>query len=164
MFEEQMPICNKHLVDTAGIKTHLSGSTAIMALLHSSGLLTIANVGDSRCLIGRLKGEKIQAEALNTDHTPLVPEEAARITACKVCCHLCAKDIWPLMDFLFRILTARPVFRLAKHMHLHHCREGQKHILCSRPIPCPSFCPLSCRAGFSRTSLKASLWAQNEFG
>lgn len=85
VFEQQMPLCNDKLIANPNIKTQLSGSTAITALLQNNALLTVANVGDSRCLLGRADGEEVEALAMNTDHTPNVPDEAARITSCKVC-------------------------------------------------------------------------------
>ena len=84
MFEQHMPLGNKQLMATPGIKTQLSGSTALTALVDSGGLLTVANVGDSRCILGRMNGEEAMAISLTTDHTPEVPREAARIAASKV--------------------------------------------------------------------------------
>lgn len=82
--QSQIPACNRQLSTVPYINSRLSGSTAITALLDGSGLLTVANVGDSRCMLGRVTGGRLQVAALNTDHNPDVPEEAARILACKV--------------------------------------------------------------------------------
>lgn len=75
---------NKYLVSLPHIKSELSGSTAITALLDSNGQLTIGNVGDSRCILGRVHEKRLHTECLSTDHTPYVPSEASRILAKQV--------------------------------------------------------------------------------
>lgn len=78
---------------TPQINSRLSGSTAITAILQDNGILTVANVGDSRCILGRVSGDKLRVAALNTDHTPEVPEEADRILANEVSHLLSAEDL-----------------------------------------------------------------------
>lgn len=80
-----MAAFNKHLVSLPYIRSELSGSTAITALLENNGRLTVANVGDSRCIVGRVQDGRIQVVRLSTDHTPDVPEEASRILSKQVC-------------------------------------------------------------------------------
>ena len=79
VFNSQMPRCNEHLGTMPHIRTELSGSTAIAAILEDNGLLTVANVGDSRCILGQLGNRQLKVIGLSTDHTPDVPEEAERI-------------------------------------------------------------------------------------
>ena len=84
MLAAQMVSFNEHLVKLAHIKSELSGSTAITAMLENTGQLTVANVGDSRCIIGKVKHTELKVECLSTDHTPYVPSEAARIISNQV--------------------------------------------------------------------------------
>ena len=77
-------MCNQHLKAMPHINSKLSGSTAITAILEGNGMLTVANVGDSRCLLGRVQDDRVQCIPLNTDHTPDVPAEATRILSNKV--------------------------------------------------------------------------------
>ena len=79
VFKLQMPLCNEHLGTMPHIRTELSGSTAIVAILEDNGLLTVANVGDSRCILGQLRNRRLEVVSLSTDHTPDVPEEVERI-------------------------------------------------------------------------------------
>jgi len=73
--------CNSAVKRLAAVNTELSGSTGIMAYLHPSGAqVTVANVGDSRCILGKADpGGTTEGIALSVDHNPMVPEEASRI-------------------------------------------------------------------------------------
>lgn len=83
--QQQLPACNGHLRLQPHINTRLSGSTAVTALLQGDGTLTVANVGDSRCMVGRVQANGgLRVAALTTDHTPEVPAEADRILKLKV--------------------------------------------------------------------------------
>lgn len=75
---------NKHLVSLPHIRSELSGSTAITALLESNGHLTVANVGDSRCILGKMQNGALIVDCLSTDHTPYVASEASRIISKQV--------------------------------------------------------------------------------
>jgi serine/threonine protein phosphatase PrpC len=70
------------LADTRSINTAFSGSTAC-AVLKIGNLLHLANVGDSRAVIGRRDPATgaVTAVQLTTDHKPDVPAEKARIEA-----------------------------------------------------------------------------------
>ena len=84
-FEQQFMEVNKNLNAQPTINTKLSGSTAITALLQDDRRLLVANVGDSRCMLGRVSPNgRVSSIALNTDHTPDVASEAHRIIKCKV--------------------------------------------------------------------------------
>jgi len=50
-----------------------------VAILEDGGLLTVGNVGDSRCILGQLRKRQLRVLGLSTDHIPDVPEEADRI-------------------------------------------------------------------------------------
>lgn len=52
------------------------GTTAVVVLLDAQCRAWVANVGDSRAVLGRSNGEAVQ---LTTDHKPSCPEERARI-------------------------------------------------------------------------------------
>lgn len=53
------------------------GSTAVAAFVRD-GIISVANAGDSRCVLCHRDGG---ATALSNDHTPLVDEEASRLAA-----------------------------------------------------------------------------------
>lgn len=82
----QMPCFNDYLGKLSHIRTELSGSTAITALLENDGKLTIANVGDSRCILGSIHDKQLTVKCLSRDHTPNVPSEASRIISKQVIC------------------------------------------------------------------------------
>ncbi|CAJ1350632.1 unnamed protein product, partial [Effrenium voratum] len=63
-----------------GSDVEYSGSTGVVAMMETGKrLLTLANVGDSRAVLGRLEGSKWSAVALTTDLKPELPEEKERI-------------------------------------------------------------------------------------
>eukprot|EP00850_Spirogloea_muscicola_P000053 SM000001S04455 [mRNA] locus=s1:354460:356549:+ [translate_table: standard] len=64
-----------------GINCYASGTTAVM-VIHKDSDLIIANLGDSRAVMGSLRGGVLVATQLTVDQKPNVPEEAARIKAC----------------------------------------------------------------------------------
>lgn len=73
--------CNNVIKRLHAVNSDLSGSTGIMAYLHADGIrLTVVNVGDSRCILGKVvPGGTTEGLPLSTDHVPTVPAEAARI-------------------------------------------------------------------------------------
>ncbi len=75
---------NQILKRTPGISAFLSGTTGITALLRPKGRLLVANVGDSRAVLGRVKDGHVIPQSLSMDHSPEVPAEAARIQAHQV--------------------------------------------------------------------------------
>jgi len=73
---------------TLGDKIHeapfddsMSGTTAIAAFFRGTNV-TIANIGDSRAIIGERKGKKVMAFSLSIDQTPYRPDERERVKAC----------------------------------------------------------------------------------
>ena len=72
------------VLSAPGIDCSLSGSTAALAAIDADGL-SLAHVGDSRILLGRLDpaspGDLLPTLALTEDHTPGRPDEARRILA-----------------------------------------------------------------------------------
>ena len=58
----------------------MSGTTAIAAFFHGTHV-TIANIGDSRAMVGKKKG-KVVAHSLSVDQTPYRKDERDRVKAC----------------------------------------------------------------------------------
>ena len=56
-----------------------SGTTATVVVVQDLTTLHVANVGDSHAVLGKLAGDKWVATKLTSDHSPLDPEEKARI-------------------------------------------------------------------------------------
>jgi len=59
----------------------MSGTTTIAAFFRGTNV-TIANIGDSRAIIGERKGKKVMAFSLSIDQTPYRPDERERVKAC----------------------------------------------------------------------------------
>ncbi|KAK9833031.1 hypothetical protein WJX74_004751 [Apatococcus lobatus] len=79
-FAQNFPQCNQQLCANTSIETSLSGTTGVTALLHGGNKLLVANLGDSRCMLGRVNAEgTVTAIPLSSDHSCDVPSEAARI-------------------------------------------------------------------------------------
>ena len=76
--------CNKHLHKNTHIDDSLSGTTAISCYLHGKrNRITIANVGDSRAVVGgevmTEHGKSLKAMPLSRDQTPYRKDERKRI-------------------------------------------------------------------------------------
>ena len=70
---------NNSLLRNRMIDSNLSGSTCV-SVIYTPIKLIIANIGDSRCVLGKLnKNNKWDYENLSRDHKPTIPEEAERI-------------------------------------------------------------------------------------
>ena len=70
---------NNSLLRNKMIDSNLSGTTCI-SVIYTPLKLIIANIGDSRCILGKLnKNNKWECENLSRDHKPTLPEEAERI-------------------------------------------------------------------------------------
>ena len=69
---------NRNLLDNHQIDSDLSGSTCI-SVIYTPKKLIIANLGDSRCILGKYINNKWSAENLSRDHKPTIQEEADRI-------------------------------------------------------------------------------------
>ncbi|KAJ1627652.1 phosphatase 2C-like domain-containing protein [Pavlovales sp. CCMP2436] len=82
------------------------GSTAISAMLQRNGVLTVANVGDSRCALVRKDGSCI---ALSCDHKPNRPDEKARV---------CAAGGWVVHQGCWRVAGDLAVSRAFGDRHL----------------------------------------------
>ncbi|CAJ1972750.1 unnamed protein product [Sphenostylis stenocarpa] len=61
-----------------------SGTTAVVIIKQGEGLI-IANLGDSRAVMGTISDEKLVATQLTTDLKPELPREAERIRRCNGC-------------------------------------------------------------------------------
>nr|AFK42819.1 unknown [Lotus japonicus] len=61
-----------------------SGTTAVVVIRQGEGLI-IANLGDSRAVLGTIHDEKLTAIQLTTDLKPGLPSEAERIRRCNGC-------------------------------------------------------------------------------
>ena len=64
------------LIDT--VDCRLSGTTAVMCVIHN-GLITCANIGDSRLVLGTCVNGKIVSKDISHDHKPDLPAEKRRI-------------------------------------------------------------------------------------
>ena len=69
---------NNSLLRNKQIDSNLSGSTCV-SIIYTPEKLIIANLGDSRCVLGKKINNEWKAENLTKDHKPSVPEEAERI-------------------------------------------------------------------------------------
>jgi len=71
---------NQNLLNNHQIDSDLSGTTCI-SVIYTPKKLIIANIGDSRCVLGKYdkKENKFISENLSRDHKPTIPEEAERI-------------------------------------------------------------------------------------
>ena len=69
---------NKCLLRNRQIDSDLSGTTCI-SVIYTPQKLIIANIGDSRCVLGKYKDGKWITENLSRDHKPTIPEEQERI-------------------------------------------------------------------------------------
>jgi len=71
---------NQNLLNNHQIDSDLSGTTCI-SVIYTPQKLIIANIGDSRCVLGKYdkKENKYVSENLSRDHKPTIPEEAERI-------------------------------------------------------------------------------------
>lgn len=63
------------------IDARQSGTTAVTCMRYDNQLF-VANVGDSRCVLGREDTGSIRAVALSRDHKPEAPSEKERIFRC----------------------------------------------------------------------------------
>ena len=71
----------KELLDNKDLDTRMSGTTLCLAIVRGHRLL-VANVGDSRAILGtRNESNEIKTERLTIDHKPDVPSEMIRILA-----------------------------------------------------------------------------------
>ena len=69
---------NIQLSEEKRIDITYSGATCVSAIITSSKIIC-ANVGDSRCVLGKFNGEKWFSKNLSKDHKPNIPEEYNRI-------------------------------------------------------------------------------------
>ena len=69
---------NKSLLRNRQIDSDLSGTTCI-SVIYTPQKLIIANIGDSRCILGKYKDNKWITQNLSRDHKPTIPEEQERI-------------------------------------------------------------------------------------
>jgi serine/threonine protein phosphatase PrpC len=70
---------NNSLLRNKQIDSNLSGSTCV-SVIYTPEKLIIANLGDSRCVLGKkINDKEWKAENLTRDHKPSIPEEADRI-------------------------------------------------------------------------------------
>jgi serine/threonine protein phosphatase PrpC len=70
---------NNNLLNNKMIDSTLSGSTCV-SLIYTPEKLIIANIGDSRCILGEeLENGQWKTHELSRDHKPTIPEEAERI-------------------------------------------------------------------------------------
>jgi len=72
--------CNGELHANEEVDDKLSGTTAISVYFHGPGArITVANVGDSRAVVGQLRKNAYRALPLSRDQTPYRSDERARV-------------------------------------------------------------------------------------
>ena len=69
---------NKNLLNNRQIDSDLSGTTCV-SVIYTPQKLIIANIGDSRCILGKYQNNKWISQNLSRDHKPTLIEEAQRI-------------------------------------------------------------------------------------
>ena len=69
---------NKNLSLEKDIDSSLSGSTC-NSLIYTPKKVFCANIGDSRCIIGKFDGKNWKSKSLSTDHKPELEKEKERI-------------------------------------------------------------------------------------
>ncbi|GAX75600.1 hypothetical protein CEUSTIGMA_g3044.t1 [Chlamydomonas eustigma] len=73
--------CHTELHQRPGLNCSFSGSTCVTALI-SAHRLIVANVGDSRCILGRVSSDQeVMALDMTNDHNPQLLAEANRVLA-----------------------------------------------------------------------------------
>lgn len=80
-YAEAFRVCNERMHEQEDFDDTSSGTTAITAFFHGPQL-TIANVGDSRAIVGVRKGKRVVSISLSMDQTPYRHDEAERVRAC----------------------------------------------------------------------------------
>jgi serine/threonine protein phosphatase PrpC len=78
VFREAIATAEAALIADRRVDTQLSGSTAVLATIRGD-LLTVGNVGDSRCIVGTEAGGRVVGVEISHDHKPDTPAEKARI-------------------------------------------------------------------------------------
>eukprot|EP00798_Chlamydomonas_sp_ICE-L_P021266 gene21266-28186_t len=75
--------CDEQLANSdSGINCELSGTSCVLALFTGSRL-TVCNLGDSKCILGKVMGSgDCSAFEMSNDHTPALLAEATRVMAC----------------------------------------------------------------------------------
>lgn len=72
--------CNGELHNDDNVDDKLSGTTAISVYFHGPGSrITVANVGDSRAVMGQLRKDAYRALPLSRDQTPYRADERMRV-------------------------------------------------------------------------------------
>ena len=69
------------LFTDTSIDTEFSGTTAVMGVLRGKQLL-VANIGDSRVILGDGTDKGVVAQEVSDDHKPDRPDEQKRIESC----------------------------------------------------------------------------------
>lgn len=72
------PEVNRQVRLVSSIDTSLSGSTGCLCILADRKII-IANLGDSRAVLGTSLNSRVVAVPLTTDHSPRIDEEARRV-------------------------------------------------------------------------------------
>ena len=78
VIKETFDTQNKYLLRNKNIDSNLSGTTCV-SVIYTPMKLIIANIGDSRAVLGKFKNGKWEAENLSRDHKPTLEDEAERI-------------------------------------------------------------------------------------
>ena len=75
---EVVSTCERRMLADAHIDCEFSGTTFVLGVIRGDKL-TVANIGDSRIIVGTRRGDAIAAESVTFDHKPDLPLEKKRI-------------------------------------------------------------------------------------
>jgi len=110
---EMFEALDESILSSTDFSAELSGSTATIAVC-AQGHLTVANAGDSICVLGTASGSSLKALEVTRRHLPSDFEERNRV--------------WPLLDHACMCTRARARTHTHTHTdrHTHTQRERER--------------------------------------
>ena len=80
-YQQTFVAIDEHMAHDAKFDANYSGCTAITAFFRG-GEMTVANIGDSRAVLGERRGRRVVAYSLSVDHTCFRKDELERVKTC----------------------------------------------------------------------------------